>query len=98
MVDENGLNSISEFILLSIKKIPIANKKHKQEFIQAIRTLTQELNYIGNNINQAVTAIHIMNLRHEFDNSSLHRFNELLSSYVAKREELKPIFKKILEQ
>lgn len=98
MVEKNGLNSISEFILLSIKKIPIANEKYKQEFIQTIRTLTQELNHIGNNINQAVTAIHIMNLRHEFHPDDLKRFNALMETYLQKRQELKLLFKKILEQ
>lgn len=98
MVEKNGLDSISEFILLSIKKIPIENKKYNQEFIKAIRILTQELNHIGNNINQAVTAIHIMNLRHEFHPEELKRFNTLMETYLQKREELKPLFKKILEQ
>ncbi len=98
IVKQQGLDSISEFILLAIKKIPIANKKHKQELITALRTLTQELNHIGNNINQAVTAIHIMNLKHEFHPDELKRFNSLMETYLEKREELKPLFKKILEQ
>lgn len=98
IVNQKGLDSITELILLSIKNVPIENKKYQREIIAAIKALTVELNHIGHNINQAVTAIHVMNLRHEFDPGHLQKFNELINTYLKKREQLKPLFKKILEQ
>lgn len=98
IIKQKGLSSITEFILSSIKNIPVDNKKQRLELITSIKALTVELNHIGHNINQAVTAIHIMNLRREFDPNHLQRFNELINTYLKKRDQLKPLFKKILEQ
>ncbi|HAO05684.1 MAG TPA: hypothetical protein DCQ50_01610 [Chryseobacterium sp.] len=98
IVAQHGLDSISEFILLAIKSVPIQDKSFQREFIDNIKSLTRELNHIGNNINQAVTAIHIMNLRHEFNADELKRFNALMETYLQRREELKPLFKKVLKQ
>ena len=80
--------SITEFILLRCRDLPLRDKEGELKLYEAMMELTGEMNYIGNNINQAVTAIHKLKYTGGSGEECLGTFNKLFADYQSKRDRL----------
>jgi hypothetical protein len=89
---DNGL-TITEYVLARCKGEIIRNKTDYNKYKAAIHLLTQELNAIGNNINQAVHAMHINNKLDISNKAELIKFNALHEQYHHLLNELRGLLK-----
>ncbi len=80
--------SITEFILLRCQDLPLRDKENERKLYEAMMALTGEMNYIGNNINQAVTAIHKLKFTSSDGEACVTAFNRLFADYQSKRDRL----------
>ena len=78
--------SITEFILLRCRDLPLRDKEGERKLYEAMMELTGEMNYIGNNINQAVAAIHKLKFTGGSGEECLTAFNRLFADYQRKRD------------
>ena len=92
----SGISSIKELVFSSVFKIPVSDSRYKKEFISELQKLTYEMNQIGNNINQCIHAIHLMNLNGTIREDLLKELVIVLKEYQSRREALKSLFEKIL--
>jgi hypothetical protein len=89
--------TLTDLIHLRLRNLPIPDRIEQQERFTAIHTLTQELQYIGHNINQVTAAIHRANIRRHPIAPELRSFNTLLETYIASRERLKNLLEQYLQ-
>ena len=87
MAKSKGM-SLSDYIRSAVHRRPVVNLRSQRKLFYLLDRLATEINYVGNNINQAVHAIHLANLNHECATADVKRFNELFEKYMDKREEL----------
>ena len=92
---ENGL-SMSELVLLRCMGKPVVNKIDYNLFKASIHQASQEINAIGNNINQVTHAIHICNKKGISVEQQLKQYNELMALYLMAHEELRALLKAAL--
>jgi hypothetical protein len=88
--------TLTDLIHLRLRNLPIPDRTEQQERFTAIHTLTQELQYIGHNINQVTTAIHRANIRRNPIAPELQSFNQLLATYLSSRDQLKTLLEQYL--
>jgi hypothetical protein len=89
--------TLTELIHLRLKNLPIPDRADQQTRLSSIHALTQELQYIGHNINQVTTAIHRANIRRHPIAPELSSFNTLLETYIASRDRLKTLLEQYLK-
>ncbi len=89
--------SVTEFILLRCSDLPLRDKEGERKLYQAMMALTGEMNYIGNNINQAVTAIHKLKFTGGSGEEYLATFNRLFADYQSKRDSLATLLQNSLK-
>ncbi|MBS1666675.1 MAG: plasmid mobilization relaxosome protein MobC [Bacteroidetes bacterium] len=89
---ENGLN-MTEFVLHSCMRKTVQNKTDYNLYKAAIHQVSQEINAIGNNINQVTHAIHIHNKKGISIEKQIEQFNELMSHYLKAHEEMRNLLK-----
>ncbi len=87
MAKSKGI-SLSDYIRSAVHRRPVVNLRNQRKLFYLLDWLATEINYVGNNINQAVHAIHLANLNYECATEYVKRFNELFEKYMDKREEL----------
>ena len=87
MAKSKGI-SLSDFVRQAIHRRPFVNLRQSRRLFNYLDIISTEINRIGNNINQAVHAIHLSNKTGSCSNSEVTRFNELFEKYLAKRDEL----------
>lgn len=80
--------STSDYIRQAVHKRPVVNLRHTRKLFGFMERLSAEVNRVGNNINQAVHAIHLSNKTGGCSAEDVKRFNELFEMYLSKREEL----------
>ncbi len=80
--------SLSDYIRSAVHKRPVVNLRNQRKLFYLLDRLATEINYLGNNINQSVNAIHLANLNGQCSTEDVKRFNELFDKYMVKREEL----------
>jgi len=78
--------SITELILLRCRDLPLRDKERERKLYAAMMELTGEMNHIGNNINQAVTAIHKLKFTGGSGEECLDTFNRLFADYQSKKD------------
>ena len=59
---ENGLD-LSELIRLRLDNLPVIDRKYKNDLFQLILELSQEINPIGNNMNQLTKVVHQLQMQ-----------------------------------
>ncbi len=96
LAERSGISSIKELLLSSVYRIPVSDTRFKKKFVSELQKLIYEMNQIGNNINQCVHAIHLMNINGAISEELLHELVAVLKQYQARREALKSLFEKIL--
>src|SRR3954447_22964901 len=89
--------SITEFILVRCRDLPLRDKEGERKLYEAMMELTGEMNYIGNNINQAVTAIHKLKFTGGSGEECLGTFNALFSQYISSRQKLANLLEKAVQ-
>lgn len=87
--------TITELISARLQDMPIKDYQKEIKFSQVLNELTQQLGYIGNNINQAIIAIHTANSSNKEYSADVKEFNGLTRQYLEKRYELSENLKKI---
>ena len=95
LADEVGL-TMTELVLAKCKGGAIRNKTEYNRYRASIHLLTREINAIGNNINQAVHAMHANNINGVPNDGELKKFNGLIEAYLHAHEELRGLLKKTL--
>lgn len=80
--------SVSDLIRSAVHRRPVTDMRYKRKLFNYLDIVSTELNRIGNNINQAVHAMHLANKTGGLYSGDIKRFNELFEAYLAKREEL----------
>lgn len=80
--------SVSDLIRSAVHRRPVTDMRYKRKLFNYLGIVSNELNRIGNNINQAVHAMHLANKTGGLCSGDIKRFNELFEAYLAKREEL----------
>lgn len=90
---KNGI-TLTEFIIIRSGGGTIPDRVYDKAIFTSIASLTTELNRIGNNINQATTALHQINKNQKIDQGDFERFLSLLESYLQSREALKQLLLK----
>lgn len=80
--------SLSDSVRQAIHQRPVVNLRHTRKLFALLEMLSSEINRIGNNINQAVHALHLANKTGGISSGDVTRFNELFEAYLSKREEL----------
>lgn len=96
LAERAGISSVKELVLSSVYRFPANNFRYKKQFVSQLQKLTYEINQIGNNINQTVHAIHLMNISGAIREDLIKELIAVLKQYQAKRDELKLLFEKIL--
>jgi uncharacterized protein (DUF1778 family) len=92
---ENGLN-VTEYVLLRCKEKIVINKMDFNAFKASIHQAAQEINAIGNNINQVTHAIHLCNRQGFPVDQPLEHFNALMADYLKAHEEMRKLLKAAL--
>jgi hypothetical protein len=92
---ENGL-SMTELVLLRCSGQLVLNKFDYNGYKASIHEVSQEINAIGNNINQVTHAIHICNRKDISIHQQLMRFNELMAVYQESHSQLRTLLKEAL--
>ena len=92
---ENGL-SMTELVLLRCSGQSVVNKFDYNRYKASIHQVSQEINAIGNNINQVTHAIHIGNKKDISIHQQLKRFNELMAIYQESHSQLRILLKDAL--
>ena len=92
---ENGI-SMSELVLLRCTGKPVLNKMEYNLYKASIHQASQEINAIGNNINQVTHAIHICNKKDISIEQQLTQFNKLMTLYLKAHEERRSLLKAAL--
>jgi antitoxin component of RelBE/YafQ-DinJ toxin-antitoxin module len=87
--------TITELILARLDNLPVKDYTKENEILPVINALTQELGFIGNNINQVTVAIHQINNLNRTHQGELHEFNKLMKQYLEKRNELSEKLQKL---
>ncbi len=89
---------LAELIRLRLRDLPVPDRAGQRERFEALRVIGWEMQQIGNNINQAIAAIHRANLRNLPAQHALSRFNSLLESYLQSRDRLLSAIHEFLSQ
>jgi len=89
--------TLTELIRLRLRNLSVPDRSGQQLRFESLHALTQELQYIGHNINQVTTAIHRANIRQHSIEPELCAFNQLLESYLASRERLRELMEQYLQ-
>ena len=89
--------TLTELIRLRLRNLSVPDRSGQQLRFESLYALTQELQYIGHNINQVTTAIHRANIRQHSIEPELCAFNQLLESYLASRERLRVLMEQYLQ-
>ena len=92
---ENGL-SMTELVLVRCTGQLVVNKFDYNGYKASIHQVSQEINAIGNNINQVTHAIHICNRKGISIHQQLMRFNELMTIYQESHSQLRILLKDAL--
>ena len=92
---ENGL-SVTEYVLLRCKEKAVINKIDFNTYKASIHLASQEINAVGNNINQVAHAIHLCNRQGFPVDQPLERFNELMADYLKADEQMRRLLKAAL--
>jgi antitoxin component of RelBE/YafQ-DinJ toxin-antitoxin module len=87
--------TMTELILTRLNDLPLKDYNKENEFLKVANELTQELGYIGNNINQVTIAIHQMKNSQKINQGEIIEFNKLMGLYNTKRNELSEKLSKI---
>ena len=87
--------TITEIISARLKDMPVKNYQKENEFLLKLNELTQQLGYIGNNINQVTVSIHQIKSSLLMDSEPINEFNSLMRQYLETRSELSDNLKKI---
>lgn len=87
--------SITELILSRLENIQLKDYEKEDKFLLKLNELTQELGFIGNNINQVTVAIHQIKNSQRIEHGEFQEFNKLLEQYLARRNELSESLQKI---
>ena len=95
LAKEDGF-TMTELVLAKCKGEILRDKTEYSQYKASIHLLTQEINAIGNNINQAVHAMHVNNIQGKSNYAELKKFNELLGDYHQALAELRGLLKKAL--
>ncbi len=90
---KNGI-TLTEFIITRSRGGTIPDRVYDKTIFTSIASLTTELNRIGNNINQATTALHQINKNQKIEQGDFERFLSLLECYLQSREALKQLLLK----
>jgi hypothetical protein len=80
--------SVTQIMLAALDNIPLKDYAHEKQFLPQLLELTRELHHIGNNINQATVAIHLIKNGHQLPTSELEDFNILMKRYMHSRDVL----------
>lgn len=88
---DNGM-TMTELILLRIKDLPVPDRHYQDTLFQKLGDAAREINAIGNNLNQAVVALHLIKNGHKIDAGDFERFLQLQETYNALLSGLKDYF------
>lgn len=87
MAKSNGI-SLSDYIRKAVHNRPAVNLRHTRKLLASLDRFSSEINRVGNNINQAIHAIHLANVNRNCCDDEVKYFNGLFKKYVCLREEL----------
>jgi hypothetical protein len=87
--------SVTDLILARLENLPIKDYQKENQLLSKLNELTQELGFIGNNINQVTVAIHQIKNSQRMENGEFQEFNKLMEQYLTKRNELSESLQKI---
>ncbi len=87
--------TMTEIIISRLRNLPIPDYAHQRELYEVLRSLTWEMNHIGNNINQVTVNLHIMRKNRQPPGTQQEAFNRLLASYLLKLEEVRASIDKL---
>lgn len=90
--------SLSEMILSFLKGIKPPDRSRQNELYGSIEKLTKEMNIIGKNINQATLAIHQIKNSDKMEDGEFNLFNNLLTEYNNKCNDIRSALDKTLFQ
>lgn len=91
----NGL-SMTELVLLRCSGQLVVNKFDYNGYKASIHQVSQEINAIGNNINQVTHAIHICNKKDISIHQQIKEFNTLMAIYQESHSQLRILLKDAL--
>ena len=89
--------SLTELLKARLYGQRVPDRVYDKAIFESIYKLTQEINSIGNNINQSTIAIHQIKNSQKIEAGDFKQFNSLLQQYLNSRDRLCDLLSKTLE-
>jgi hypothetical protein len=88
--------TLSSLVLTCLANKQVPDHYARLQVLSGIDLLTREMNAIGNNINQATIAIHLIKNGNKIPDGEYQQFTNAVTEYQLKEREIKKLLQKIV--